>query len=334
VNIFVDYHHCDLSHSLHLLFEKRLGHKVYRPIGLEWFHEGYWKIGDPYPNPLDTAQQFLHPDANNVKRIEDEVYYCWMPSQETEQKAITLDKFKKMDIDIIISSIPAHDIAFAKLIRDHKPKARHISQMGNLWGETPVKNVMCSFPMTRATIRPDQNVVFYNQEFDLNTFCYNPPSTNKIISSFIHWLPRQELFNQYKKLLPEFTFKSFGAGCVDGCLILRDMAREMQNSMFAWHIKPHGDGFGHVLHNWLASGRPLITNLSDYKHRSNLLIDGETCIDLEHNSPAKNSELIREWSEPTKHRKVCENVYKVFRENVDFTKDADEIKKFIDKVMV
>ena len=52
----------------------------------------------------------------------DGIYQVWDPTHSCHQKAITLEKFKEMDIDIVISSIADHDISFAKLIADFKPK--------------------------------------------------------------------------------------------------------------------------------------------------------------------------------------------------------------------
>jgi hypothetical protein len=345
-HIFIDFHHGELYNSFIMLFEKRLGCKIYRPIGLEWFNEGFWHIADPYPDPLDTARQYLDYGANQIHdplkreffannniKIEDGVYYCWQPSQETYHKAITFDHFKKMDIDIIISSIPAHDVAYAELIRKYKPKAKHICQMGNLWGPTNVPNVMCSFPSSRAIINPGQNIVFYNQEFDLNLFKYTSPSMKKKITNFVHLFPSQDLYNKFKDKLPEFEWRSYGQGCPDHCLSpLTAIAKEMQNSMFGWHVKPRGDGYGHIFMNWFAVGRPMITNMSDYSHRSNFLIDGETYINLESRNFEDNIKKIREFSEPSIHKSMCDKVYSTFHNNINFDKDEGNIRAFLGRL--
>ena len=337
MNIFTDFHHGDLYYSLHLLFEKRLGYNLFRPIGMDWLHEGYWKIGDPYLGDV-TAMQYLRTEGytgefptNAEYYIEDDVYYTYQPSQNFYHKAVTFDMFKKMDFDIILSSIPAHAKAYAELLKKYQPQAKHISQMGNIWTKNRVKNVMCSFPQSRAVIQPDQNVVFYNQEFDLNVFKYVPPPDTKRITSFVHLLPKQELFNKYKTALNDFEFKAYGAGAPDGCLMSHsDIATAMTSSTFGWHVKPGGDGFGHVFHDWLACGRPIITNLSDYKHYTNLLIHRETCINLEANTFERNIEIIKECSEPSVQKRMCETTYKVFKDNVNFNSDAEKVKAFLE----
>ena len=336
MNILADFHHGDLYYSLHLLFEKRLEYDLFRPIGMDWLHNGYWKIGDPYLGNI-TAMQYLSAEGytgefptNADYYVEDDIYYIYKFPQDFYHKAITFETFKKMDFDIILSSIPAHDRVYAELLKKYQPQAKHISQMGNIWTKNRVKNVMCSFPQSRINVQSDQNVVFYNQEFDLDIFKYVSPLDTKRITSFVHLLPKPELFNKYKTRLSNFEFKAHGVGTPDGCLYLRDMASEMQKSTFGWHIKPGGDGYGHCLHNWLACGRPIITHLSDYRHYSDLLIPDETCIDIGANGFEENINKIRQYSEPETHKRMCEQTYKVFKDNVNFNSDAEKVKAFLE----
>lgn len=181
MKVFADMHHGDLFNSLQLLFEDRLGWELYRPIGVEWATSGYWQLAAPYGNNPDTIRQYLGLDTHkwesgvflNGDHIEkDGVYHVYDPRYENYNKAITLEQFKQMDIDIVISSIPAHDVTFADLIREHKPKAKHIAQMGNVYQTTEVKNVMCS--CVPYPVPADKNVVFYHQEFSTDIFKYEP----------------------------------------------------------------------------------------------------------------------------------------------------------------
>lgn len=346
MNIFTDYHHGDLLHSLHLLFEKRLGHNLYCPIGRDWYDEGYWKIADVYEESVakQVINQYLDygsapiidataVGAGLLKKIENRIFELYYEPLDTCYKSITLKKFKKMNIDIVISSIPKHDIAFAKLIKKYMPDAKHISQMGNLCPQNDVPNVMCSFPESLYNPKVNQNVVYYDQEFELAEFQYIPPTNDKKINGMVNMFPLPELFQKYKSELSEFEFKSYGSGAPDGALFHPNIGKVMADSTFGWHVKPGGDGYGHILHNWLACGRPVITCLSDYSHLENLLIPGTTCIDLEANSFEQNIELIREYSEPSVHKKMCEQTYKIFSENVDFDVDAQKIEKFLERLL-
>ena len=40
--VFADYHHSGLYRSFELLFEKRLGGTLFKPIGWDWWNQGYW----------------------------------------------------------------------------------------------------------------------------------------------------------------------------------------------------------------------------------------------------------------------------------------------------
>ena len=42
IRILADFHHHALWESLRLVFEERFGWELYRPIGMDWFIEGYW----------------------------------------------------------------------------------------------------------------------------------------------------------------------------------------------------------------------------------------------------------------------------------------------------
>ena len=180
MKILADLHHSGLFHSLQLLFEKRLGFELYRPIGMEWATEGYWNV---YNHP-DTQKQFLMdgyipkdgtPPLNGISRIQDGIHYIKDTTHGGEQKAITLEQFKEMDIDIVIASIPAHIEPYKKLIHEFKPKAKFVFQQGNMFTEVlsnlhTIPNLLSStveFPVPSSC-----HAVFYHQEFPVDPFYY------------------------------------------------------------------------------------------------------------------------------------------------------------------
>lgn len=340
LQVFCDFHHGSLLYSLQLLFEKRLGWNLYRPIGMEWFSSGIWRLADVYPNPADTAKQYLGTDdrhwdqyknLNGDYKIEDGIYHVYDPVHEIHQKAITLEKFKEMPIDIVISSISAHDVTFANLIREYKPQAKHIAHMGNIYQQTDVANVMCS----TKPYPTDKYVVFYHQEFPLDIFKYEPPSQEKKIISFVNLLPAREYYDSYKMRLPQYNMKAYGAGCPDGTITgIKAIAQIMSQSMFGFHVKPGGDGFGHIIHNWYACGRPVIIKKSDYidKLAGDLLIDDVTCIDLDARNIEENIQKIHYWSQADKHLEMCENSIKRFREVVNFDEEEKKIRLFLERL--
>ena len=343
MNVFVDYHHDDLYYSLSLLFEKRLGFNLYRPIGMEWFENHYWDIGNPYPNPADTAKQFLgindrtwdaYKNLNGDYHIEDGIYQVWNPPHKFHHKGLTLEKFKEMQIDIIIASYPfGHEETYQRLKNELKPEAKFIMQLGNIYQQTNAQNVMCS----TLPYPTDENVFFYHQEFNLDTYNFEKPrehSERKTIRSFVNLLPQGELYYEVAQLLPDFTMEAYGSQAPNGTISSEEeIARLMKESAFGWHIKPGGDGFGHVIHNWFAVGRPVITNFADYRDKlaGQLLIDGITAINIEGLSPTEIAEKIREYSDPIRHNLLCLNAYNRFCEIVDYNKEAEEFKAFLAK---
>lgn len=343
MNVFADLHHEALFYSLHLLFEKRLGWNLYYPIGEDWLTKGFWKIAEPYGNHPDTVRQFLSPESigfdqykslNGNNYYEDGVYYCHDPVNNYIRKAITMDKFKETDIDIVISSYQPHDVTFARLITEYSPKAKHIAQMGNAYQITEVSNVMCS--SIPYEVPSDKNVVFYHQEFNLSDFYPESPKDSSQITSFVNCLPNPEQFELYKINLPENIFKSYGASCPDGTITgCKKIAEIMRDSLFGYHVKPGGDGFGHIIHNWFACGRPVLVSGNDYvdKLAGNLLIDDVTCIDLDKHTFQGNLDKIRYWSDKENHAEMCVQAIKRFREVVDFNKEEQLVRKFLEKII-
>lgn len=340
--VFSDRHHGALTYSLQLLFEKRLGHELYFPIGMEWFDAGYWKIGDPYPNPRDTAQQYLntehlgyqpykHINANTTEQ-EEGLYKVYDPVHEVFLNCITLDRFKKMEIDIVISSYQPHDESFARLIREFKPRAKHIAQMGNTMQTTDVANVMCS---TKPYPTNGKNVVFYHQEINTYPFVEPDPKCKKI-KSFVNVLPQPEIFDLYKSQLRDFEVKAYGASCPDGTISgEKNLIAEMRDSTFGFHNKPGSDGFGHVIFNWFNVGRPVIVNYEEYKSQlaGELLIPDQTCISLDSGDGFNRIiEKIRYYSQADIHKEMCERAYKRFREVVDYEAETERIKEFLNNL--
>ncbi len=346
--VFTDFHHASLLNSLIMLFEGRMGGEVYRPIGMEWAEKGYWHV---YDHP-DTQRQFLgtnqgyrpadgSPPVNLVEEVENlpsgdgRVYLCRDIEGDRVNRAIDFETFLALDIDIVIASIPQHVEPFKRLIREHKPNAKLIFQIGNAWTieAAAAPNIMAS-----AIIRDvpaEVNFVQYHQEFDRGIFGVGVPHWMKTIYSFInvhHDMPDYELFLKLEKLMPDWEFQSFGGqgrdGSVDG---VQHLANAMRDARFIWHVKAGGDGYGHVLFNSAAVGRPVIVKKSHYagKLGEKLLIDGRTCIDIDNKTPAQIVEAIVHYSDPEAYASMCQNVYANFKAQVDFDADFERIKTFI-----
>jgi hypothetical protein len=358
LNIFTDFHHAGLLNSLIMLFEGRFGGEVYRPIGKEWFEKGYWKI---YDHPA-TVEQFLavggatpdgtprlnesaglgilRPTLDGVR----EAFICHDIDSGQTNKAITFQEFMRAKFDIVIASLPQHIEPFKKLCEEHPNHPKLIYQIGNAWdvpaGQT-VKNVMASAMVGGGQ---DVNIVYYHQEFNLDTFCPDftlNPANN--IYSFVNCFSTQDnfakdwnVFEEMEMAMQGWSFKSFGGQCRDGhCNGTKELAQKMREAKFIWHTKAGGDGYGHVLFNTAAVGRPIITRRKDYwsKMGEKLMIEGETCIDVDGLTIEELRNKIEYYSEPQRYKTMCKKVFANFTQKVDFDKEADKIKVFIDNLI-
>lgn len=331
MKILSDFHHQSLYKSLQLLLEKRLGHTLYRPIGMDWYHKGYWDI---YPS-IDTAKQFLElgyipKDGTNPLNV------GIMDSDGDIQNTITLDEFKSMEFDILIASIPQHIEPFRNLIKNYQPNAKLIVQMGNNWplGGYNIDNLLAS---TSIKTPDSMNAVQYHQEFDTEKYFYYDDSvvSHESIVSFlnvIHLTNDWPLFQELTKELPEYTFKAFGGQCPDGSLVgHKALADEMRKAKFIWQVKHTGDGYGHILFNSAAVGRPCIVKKSYYSGMlgEKLLIDDKTCINIDGLSTAQIVDKIKYFSDPDRYKEMCKNVYDNFNACVNFKEDAEKVNKFL-----
>jgi len=113
------------------------------------------------------------------------------------------------------------------------------------------------------------------------------------------------------------------------------LAESMRNTSFIWHIKQHGEGYGHIIHNAFAVGRPVITVKSYYEGKLcyPLLEDEVTCLDLGVRSIESNVNRINYFSEPERLLKMSENCRKRFYETVNFDLEAERMKDFFGRLI-
>lgn len=336
-----------------MLFEGRLGGQVYRPIGEEWYSNGFWKI---YDHPA-TVNQYLgiggatpdgSPKLNEVTGILSptlegvrEAYLCHDIEGDSTNKAITFDEFMRSKFDIVIASIPQHIEPFKRLCELHPNHPKLIYQIGNAWNipeGVGVNNVMASAVIPNVPV--GINFVSYHQEFDLSTF--NPQFLQNVdnnIYSFVNCFNTQDhlradwdLFLEVSKMIPGWNFKSFGGQCRDGnCNGSQELADRMREAKFIWHTKAGGDGYGHVLHNSAAVGKPIITKKSYYQGKmgERLMIDGETCINIDNLSIGEIIDKINYYNEPERYLAMCHKVYDNFKQVVDFDKEEQDLRVFL-----
>lgn len=349
MKVFVDFHHSSLLRSLIMLFEDRLGMEVYRPIGMEWVQNGFWAV---YSHP-DTAKQFLSldqaykptdgsPALNQAKMSEsaaEGIYYCADPGGEEFNRACTFDYFRTHQFDLIIASIPEHVAPFQKLIERYQPNAKLIFQIGNNWPmvNTAGMNVLASIKPGESP--PDTNVQYYHQEFPLDVFYPSTVPKEERIYSFINILQHFPVgwgdFTMLERMLKRVEFRSFGGQCRDGSLSgHKAVADKMREAQFIFQVKDTGDGFGHVIYNAYAVGRPIITRSSLYARglASELLVPG-TYLDLDQLGPAG---VKAEFLYLNRHKSELIGMgvaaRQQFEKMVDYNEEEKEIRQWLKRL--
>lgn len=355
-NVFVDFHHASLLQSLILLFENRLGGRLYRPIGMEWAEKGFWKvydhpatqlqylgIGGATPDGTPPLNEVVAQSATHNFVETNGVYLCKDIDSDWVNKAITFDAFMALPIDIVIATLPQHIEPFAKLCEIHPKHPKLIYQVGNAWnydGNAPVKNIMASARMAGMTI--GLNTIEYHQEFDTDIFKPNTPDEvmpGPNIYSFVNcfsidgiFAADYKMFVDIERAMPEWTFKAYGGQCRDGAVgPAAVVADTMKQAAFIWHTKQGGDGYGHVIHNAPAVARPLIVKKQYYdgKMAEALLIDGETCIAIDGLDYPQIINKIMHYAEPANYWPMRNAAYANFKRVVDFDREAESIKQFL-----
>lgn len=348
MKIFADRHHDGLAHSLRLL-AKRLNAEIYFPIGEEWFTEGYWHIARPYNDNPATIKQYLSldqrykpadgtPPLNTIKATNPLYYEVEDLAHGDTVKAITFEQFLAMDIDIIIASVPDHWGAYTALRNEHKPKAKVVCQLGNIFWENEALIQIGAVENLLASVKPfpvpsSINAAFYHQEMPIVP--YKPPRLERKISSFVNCLPDAETFFEYKNVLSNFEMKAYGASCPDGWVNgIQSQYKAMQASDWGYHVKPNGDGFGHVWYSWFMIGRPIITRFRDYRDKlgGELFVNKITGIDLDMHSQEENAQLIRDLTNPEVFPILCEKARRRFFEVVDYDREQKEIENFFGRL--
>lgn len=331
VKILADRHHSDLLYGLQRLFEDRLGYELYVPLGREWWDEGYWRFGAESYGDDRMARQFLEPDAA-YREVEPGLWLTFDPHHPYRViYGVSLER-ARVGWDLVLCSVQDNQAGFVRFA--HEAGAKYLYHVGNArqqidWSLEPyVLNTSEASIIGRG--------VNIGQEFDhTTTFRYRPPIRAQRIVSFVNLLPLiPEAVRDYDALtllLPEYEFRSFGHDCPDGYRRpVAAIADEMARAGWAYHDKPTGDGFGHIIHNWAAVGRPLIGHARYYagQRAEPLWQDLTTCIDLDKHTLPEAAEIIGGLS-ATEHEAMCANIRRVFDSIYDPEEDARRVRDLL-----
>lgn len=337
--ILADYHHSDLFESLQLVFVDRFGWELYRPIGMDWFGSGCWTFGrEQFGDAI--ARQFLEVWDGDVDEGD-----CWKRADTTHPgrvyKMVTLEQARSRRWDFVLSSVPENDPGFRCLAQEGG--ARWIVHVGNQWQHVPWD----ADPLVIATatiplLRPERAALVH-QEFSLGDFRYVPPMRRDLVGSFVQCFPTAPAYSRFCGMaaaMPDFEWRvhgAYGEAPIDGFSAgvldtTPAVAAAMRECGFIWHTKYWSDGFGHVVHNAFACGRPVVGGMSYYadKLAGPLWLDGVTCIDVDSRGDDEVQRMMREIrDDPDRHLAMCVAAAARFRDVVDFEADAEQVRRLL-----
>lgn len=351
MRVLADFHHDCLYESLALLFEDRFGWELYRPIGMDWYDLEYWNLERRWHGDA-VARQYLEPWSDDVAA--DGYQTRLNKTHGRQHRMLTVEQARDLRPDIVISTV-AHN---------HEGMARFAKDVGATFG-LQIGNVRFS-PIDMAEDRwdlaafglvstllpgpvPKPHVV-YHQEFSLEDFRPAPPPRGERfrVASFVQCFPENPQgyaqFRATAERLPEMDWQVFGSyGQVaedqyacgnlspDGAI-----GDAMRAADVAWHTKQWSDGFGHIVHNWAAVGRPIVG--FEWYYRTQLAgplwQEGVTTFDITDKSVDDVAGILRRLEQDEDlHLRMSEAMAARFREVVSFDQEATAIRELFGRVL-
>jgi hypothetical protein len=353
MRVLADYHHHDLWESLEFLCA-RLGWTLYRPIGMEWFDQGYWNHERKCHGDA-IARQYLEPWGEDIRFLDETVGSIrYDRSHDHYQRLVTLEEARDLRPDIVISTLAHNHEGFARFASE--VGATFGLQLGNVrFSEIDMAEDrwdLAAFGLVSSILpaRVDKPHVVYHQEFSLTDFRAEPivPHDPLRIASFVQCFPENErtypLFVEAATSCPSYDWGVYGAygskpldqwakGNIDRCADVADAMRQVD---IAWHGKCWSDGFGHVIHNWFAVGRPVIGYESYYRDQlaGPLWQEGITSFDITGKTAHEVGNLLAELQrEPERIIEMGANAARRFREVVDYDAEEQVIRAMFSQVL-
>ena len=356
MKILADLHHADLAESLELLAD-RWGWELYFPMGMEWFDNWYWSFerafhGDAvarqylegvWPDPILVGDHFEQVDPVHPGRI---------------RKGVTLEQASAPRWDVVLCTLTHNERGFAKFAGEwgatYGIQVGNVGQIGNVerdgagWGKT--RFVLASTTLTDYGGQPISVPVphlVYRQEFSLSDF--RPAWTEgKDVASFVQcFAENKDFYSDFLRIArdtPDLDWKvygNYGSAPLDeyaqGNLnTTPDVAEAMKRSRIAWHAKWWSDGYGHVIHNLFATGRPVVGPLAYYadKLAGPLIEHGVTAFDVSRLSYEETQAVLRRLRDDDDYwQQISSQAATRFHETVDFDEDAERVKALLESVL-
>lgn len=341
MKVLADFHHASLWESLCMLFEDRFGWELYRPYGMEFWTAGIWNYERHMPHGEGVARQYLQPwggDADCGDHFERrEAMY-----PERVHKFLTMEQARDLRPDIIIATLTENEQGWHDFARSIG--ARFGIQVGNQGTANRYDLIDFALFSTSRELYPWVPYVTYRQEFSLIDYCFEyPPTERDYVGTWVQALPEDRVeYDRFLRLardLPDLRLRYHGhVGPVDdywgGNVVTSvELARQMRSARVGLHLKTWSDGYGHVLHNLAAVGKPLVGTGSFYADKLGgpLWIEGVTSFDVQQHSHLEAVEFIRRLANDDElHERMSRAMAARFREIVSFDEEAAKIRAMLD----
>ncbi len=348
IRVLTDAIHADLWESMRLLFEGRFGWELYAPHGLEWFTEGIWAF-EKAAHGDAVARQFLQPWSDDVEAWDVATATGHTRRADTTHpgqtiKRVTLQQARDLRPDLIVSTLAENDLGWARFARDIG--AHFGVQVGNqgqgcAWGAAEFALISATTP----GFTPWMPHVTYHQEFDLGLFdAETERALPDRVGTWVQCCTTAPGYDRFRELAARtgLDWRWYGhCGEPDeyhggNMPSTPEVAARMHEARIAWHWKEWSDGYGHVIHDLAAIGRPLLVTSGYYadKLAAPLLMEGVTSWDIRRHTTSELEVIVARLVSDDDHwRRVCEDSSARFRSVVSFDDEADQIRAMLDGVL-
>ena len=357
MRVLADYHHSDLYESLGLLFEDRYEWELYAPKGMEWYDEWYWNFERAFHGDA-VARQYLE----GIWAGAVDMGSHWEVADRTHPgriiKGVTLEQAREAKWDIVLCTITHNERGLAKFAREMGAtfglQAGNVGQIANVSSEGAGWDKV-AFVLASTTFEQTPPVphVIYRQEFSLRDFRFEwPPVELNSVASFVQCfaenkgMERGNFYDEFDYLArhyPEFDWKVYGSygsqpedeWACGNLSTTASVAANMRASWATWHAKFWSDGYGHVIHNLHAVGRPIFSYHNYYadKLAAPLMEHGVTGFDLSRMDEAEVVATLRKLRDPEYHQQISTATAARFRQVVNFEEDAERVYALLESVL-
>jgi hypothetical protein len=271
----------------------------------------------------------------------------WLCTKEYNEmfKPITHAEFLDTNIDIVVASLWENHLIFKKILDKYDRKSKLILQTGNnippsMVYDVQTKNLLSSAYPTY--LHSNVHKVFYRQEFGSEFFKPKDTCNIKSVANFKNIM--EDEFNiilELEKKMPDWEFKCYGSLNRDGNINDHEntMSEQINKFGFIFHVKKDA-GYGHVVHTAFACGKPTIIDLktSGVHWNGNFIRNTASFLYEKNNTIIDSNDGIDDIAYNLAHMAdnydtYKNNVIRKYKEVVDFDKEYQDIKIFIENLL-